>query len=91
MNRLTPLSRHVPASLPSGGGAALVITACKSLPASGSVRTIAPVTLPDENIGRYFAFVSGSANSLMVSAMSWSPKIVISPASARLTISMAIL
>ena len=49
MNRLTPVSRH----WPSSSCQARRPTACKSLPASGSVKAIAPVYSPRANGGRY--------------------------------------
>ena len=48
MKRLTPLSRQVP----SGCSMALSCTFCRSLPASGSVSAIDPVTSPLAKRGR---------------------------------------
>ena len=85
MNRLTPVSRHPPSSSCQARNP----TACKSLPASGSVRAIAPVTSPRENAGKYSSLIGSSANALIVSPMPWRPKIFIRDASARLMISIA--
>ena len=86
MNRLTPLSNHV---CFSSDHVALSITAPKSEPASGSVRSIAHVA-PSHTHLRYFAFCSSVANSLNVSAQSCKPQIFSKLASARATISFAI-
>jgi len=47
MKRLTPFKRHVPSS---SLYVALSITACKSLPASGSVRSI-DIVSPAQTLG----------------------------------------
>ena len=86
MKRLTPLRRHVSVA---SSWMARSWTLPRSLPASGSVRTMAPVTSPEENLGRYLSLSASSAKAWMVSAMSCRPKRFIRLASARLTISMA--
>jgi len=80
MNRLTPRTNQLPsASCQTAAGRscsaswAETFTAWRSLPASGSVRTIAPVSLPDAIGGRYWALISSEAKALIVSAMPWSP------------------
>ena len=85
MKRLTPLSSQV---CFSSSQWALSITACRSLPASGSVRSIAQVS-PRDTRGRYLALISSEANSLRVSAQSCNPQMFSKPASARATISLA--
>jgi hypothetical protein len=85
MKRLTPLIRHFPVA---SSRMARHWTEPRSEPASGSVSTMAPKTSPREKRGRMRAFISSSANSLIVEAISWSPKMVIRPPSARETISI---
>lgn len=63
MKRLTPFRSHVPFASSQW---AFSITACKSLPASGSVRSIAQVS-PRDTRGRYLALSSSDANSFSVS------------------------
>ncbi len=86
MKRLTPFRSHVPFASSQW---AFSITACKSLPASGSVRSIAQVS-PRDTRGRYLALSSSDANSFSVSAQSCKPQMFSKPASARATISFAI-
>ncbi len=86
MKRLTPWRNQ----WPSASWNARSLTACRSEPASGSVSTIAPVTLPFAKAGRYFCLISSEAKALIVSAMPWRPKMFISEASARERISLAI-
>ena len=86
MKRFTPFRRQVP----SGCSVALSCTFCRSEPASGSVRAMEPVTSPLAKRGRNAAFIASSANLLIVSEMSWRPKMFISAGSARLTISTII-
>ena len=87
MKRFTPFRYHLPsASL----YVAFSCTACKSEPASGSVNAMAQVS-PAHTRGRYLAFCSSLANSLMVSAQSCKPQMFCKPASARLTISAAMM
>ena len=86
MKRLQPLRRHV---LASSSHDALSITAPRSEPASGSVRSIAHVS-PADTRGKNFILISSDANSLMVSAQSCKPQMFSKPASARATISLAI-
>lgn len=85
MKRFTPLSSHV---CRSSDHVALSITAPKSEPASGSVRSMAHVA-PADTHGRNFCLISSEANSLSVSAQSCKPQIFSKPASARATISLA--
>ena len=80
MKRFTPFRSHVPFC---SDHVAFNITAPRSEPASGSVRSIAQVA-PAETHGRYFCLSSSEANSLSVSAQSSKP------ASARATISLVI-
>ena len=86
MKRLQPLRRHTPAA---SSHDALSITAPRSEPASGSVRSIAQVS-PADTRGKKRCLISSDANSLMVSAQSCKPQIFSKPASARATISLAI-
>ena len=81
-----PVTGSCRASMPP----ALVCTLARSLPASGSVRAMAPVISPVAMRGRYLAFSSSVPKCWMVSAMPpCRPKKSISEASARETISMA--
>ena len=86
MKRFTPFRSHVPFC---SDHVAFNITAPRSEPASGSVRSIAQVA-PAETHGRYFCLSSSEANSLSVSAQSCKPQIFSKPASARATISLVI-
>ena len=86
MKRLQPLRRHTPAA---SSHDALSITAPRSEPASGSVRSIAQVS-PADTRGKKRALISSVANSLMVSAQSCKPQMFSKPVSARATISLAI-
>jgi len=86
IKRFTPFRYHIPSfSLK----VAFSCTACKSEPASGSVKSIEQVC-PSQTLGRNSRLISSSANSLMVSAQSCKPQILAKPASARETISAAI-
>ena len=86
MKRFTPFSSHV---CRSSDQVALSITAPRSEPASGSVRSMAHVA-PAETHGRYFCLISSEANSFNVSAQSCNPQMFSKLASARATISLAI-
>ena len=66
MKRFTPFSSQV---CFSSHQVAFSITAPRSEPASGSVRSMAQVA-PAETHGRYLALISSEANSLSVSAQS---------------------
>ena len=85
MNRFTPVRYQFPCS----SWYARSRTACKSLPASGSVSTIAPVTSPRAKRGSTSSLISWLAKALIVSAIPCKPKRFISEASARLIISLA--
>ena len=85
MKRLTPLSSHV---CRSSDQVAFSITAPRSEPASGSVRSMAQVS-PADTRGRNSCLSSSEANSLSVSAQSCRPQMFSKPASARATISLA--
>ena len=86
MKRFTPFSSHV---CFSSDHVAFSITAPRSEPASGSVRSMAHVA-PAETHFRNFSFCSSEANSLSVSAQSCKPQMFSKLASARATISLAI-
>ena len=86
MNRLTPLRYQ----LPSSSWWARRRTACKSLPASGSVSTIAPVTSPSAKRGNTSSLIAWLAKALTVSAIPCNPNMFMNDPSARLTISLAI-
>ena len=85
MKRFTPPRNQLPCS----SWYARRRTACKSLPASGSVSTIAPVTSPRAKRGRASSLILSLAKALIVSAMPCRPKMFISEVSARLIISVA--